>query len=104
MYEILFDVPPSEPKSLSRYWAGEEALKCKSTEIDCLLNGYPKILDIDIVLVKIEMRMISTSMPPNFTFEDLSKLILKSLYPNYLKLMQMAVTFPIGSVKCERSI
>ena len=62
----------------------DAALKCKSTEIDCLLNRYPKILDIDIVLVKIEMRMISTSLPPNFTFDDLSKLISKSLYPNLL--------------------
>ena len=50
------------------------------------------------------MRIILTSLPPNFTFEDLSKLISKSLYPNYFKFMKLALTFPIGSVKCKRSI
>ena len=92
------------PENLVLALAVNGALKCKSTEIDSLLNRYAKLLDIDIVLVKTEMRMVSTSLPPNFTFEDLSKLISKSLYPNYFKLLQLALTFPIGSVKCERSI
>ena len=57
--------------------AVDNALKFKFTEIDSLLNRYEKIIDIDIVLVKTEMRMISTPLPQNCTFEDLSKLILK---------------------------
>ena len=39
------------PENLELVLAVEGALKCKSTEIYCLLNRYQKILDIDIVIV-----------------------------------------------------
>ena len=38
------------------------------------------------------------------TFDDVIQRLSKQQYPNYYKLYQLALTIPVGSVSCERSI
>lgn len=45
----------------------------------------------------------STCGKNDFNLEKIKKCVLKDVYPNLFKLLQVAITLPISSATCERS-
>ena len=70
-----------------------------------LLRTYSKSLNIDseicIAEIKNVRRLIPDSKP---TLKSISAITTSNTYPNFFKLLQVAITLPIGSSTCERSI
>lgn len=79
---------------------------CNILNVQPLLDKYSNILHIDPHLVITEMKIFKESFDKQqvISSDEIIKRLSKQQYPNYYKLYQLALTLPVGSVKCERSI
>ena len=55
-------------------------------------------------LLAAEMSLAKVELNQNYSLDNIQTKVLQAKYPLYFKLLRLALTFPIGSVKCERSI
>jgi hypothetical protein len=86
--------------------AVDGVLNCESGRAAPLLEQYAELLHIDRQLVLVEMDVAKNLLPLGCLkpIDYLKSFVLPSSYPNFYKLLQVALAIPIGSSKCERSI
>uniref|UniRef100_A0A8C8SNW1 Uncharacterized protein n=1 Tax=Pelusios castaneus TaxID=367368 RepID=A0A8C8SNW1_9SAUR len=80
----------------------EAVLKCDPDGIDGLLSKYANALSINSELAHTEMKWIKMDLPA-ITLEGLKAAASTKLYPNFTKLLKLALTLPVGTATCERS-
>lgn len=68
-----------------------------------LILRYKNNIKIDCYILRAEMNLVKIQHQLDMQ-QPILLTVKKSLYPNYYKLLQLALTLPISSVKCERSI
>uniref|UniRef100_H3ARC9 DUF4371 domain-containing protein n=1 Tax=Latimeria chalumnae TaxID=7897 RepID=H3ARC9_LATCH len=73
-------------------------LACEPVAVDKMLEIYGKIIGINASLAKSEMQIAHRT-----TLENLRSTLTASEYPNFFKLVRLALTLPVGSVKSETS-
>ncbi len=84
--------------------ACDAVFKCEKVEIDHLLKKYAEPLCIHPLLVRVETdfaKASATVTPVAFT--NFQNTVKKGTYPNLYKLLQLALTLPVGSATSERS-
>lgn len=71
-----------------------------------LLDRYADVLNIDRQLALVEMNIAKNLLQPDCQepLNTLKSIVSSASYPNFFKLLQVALTIPVGSSKCERSI
>uniref|UniRef100_H3ADU5 TTF-type domain-containing protein n=1 Tax=Latimeria chalumnae TaxID=7897 RepID=H3ADU5_LATCH len=81
-------------------------LACEPVAVDKMLEIYRKIIGINASLAKSEMQIARTDIESRgqaVTLKNLRSMLTASEYPNFFKLVQLALTLPVGSVKSETS-
>uniref|UniRef100_H2ZUR4 HAT C-terminal dimerisation domain-containing protein n=1 Tax=Latimeria chalumnae TaxID=7897 RepID=H2ZUR4_LATCH len=81
-------------------------LACEPVVVDKMLEIYRKIIGINASLAKSEMQIAHTDIEPRgqaVTLKNLRSTLTASEYPNFFKLVQLALMLPVGSVKSEAS-
>ena len=76
---------------------------CDKNGVLPLLEKYAKPLKIHPVLLGAEMDLVKASSSTPVSLEHLKKTVTKDSYPNLYKMLQLALTLPIGSSTTERS-
>uniref|UniRef100_A0A2H8TJR3 Zinc finger MYM-type protein 1 n=1 Tax=Melanaphis sacchari TaxID=742174 RepID=A0A2H8TJR3_9HEMI len=72
------------------------------------IDHYKDLLDVNCYNLKSEITVVKnyltlTTGKDDISLEDLKTFIVKNVYPNIYKLLQVALTLPISSATCERS-
>jgi hAT family C-terminal dimerisation region len=80
----------------------DAVLHCKSDGIKALVDKYANILDINHQVLASEMELFS-STDNEITFDVIQKELTKDVYPQYYRMVQLALTLPVGSATAERS-
>lgn len=78
-------------------------LRCDKNGIEPLIQKYAQPLKINHSLVGAEMDLVKASTVGDVTREHLQKTVTKAIYPNLYKMLQLALTLPVGSATSERS-
>jgi len=80
----------------------DAVLHCKRDGIKALVDKYANILDIDHQVLASEMELFS-STDNEITFDVIQKELTEDVYPQYYRMVQLALTLPVGSATAERS-
>ena len=81
--------------------AVDAVIHCKSEGIQPLINQYGDILHINPRTLTAEMELFA-STDDKITIDNIQKELTKSTYPQYYKLVQLALTLPVGTATAER--
>lgn len=80
----------------------DAVLHCKRDGIKALVDKYANILHIDHQVLASEMELFS-STDSEITFDVIQKELTEDVYPQYYRMVQLALTLPVGSATAERS-
>ena len=80
----------------------DAVLHCDKDGIKPLVDKYANILDIDRQVLASEMELFS-STDNDITFDVIQHELTEDIYPQYYRMVQLALTLPVGSATAERS-
>ena len=110
---LFYPVLDTLIKELDRRFTGEAiqlaqacaaVFTCDKKGIEPLLEKYAQPLKIHPILVGSEMDVVKASCDTGVvSLDHLRKTVTKEGYPNLYKMLQLALTLPIGSATTERS-
>ena len=80
----------------------DAVLHCKSDGIKAFVGKYANILDINHQVLASEMELFS-STNDEITFDVIQMELTKDVHPQYYRMVQLALTLPVGSATAERS-
>ena len=88
--------------SLKTARAVDAVLQCDKDEIRPLVHQYAAILNINPQLLAAEMELFSGTNN-KITMEVIQKELTHDAYPQYYRMVQLALTLPVGTATAERS-
>lgn len=80
----------------------DAVLKCNADGALGLMKKYASTLSINIDLAHAEMTMVKMSTG-GMSLANLKTAALTGFYPNFAKLLKLALSLPVGTATCERS-
>ncbi|XP_030047161.1 uncharacterized protein LOC115461455 [Microcaecilia unicolor] len=92
------------PQSMEIAKSVDAVLKCDLEGSNGLLSKYASALSIHTKLAHAEMELIKNDLPnTDISLEALKAATSTHYYPNFTKLLKLALTLPVGTATCERS-
>ncbi|XP_030047652.1 uncharacterized protein LOC115461718 [Microcaecilia unicolor] len=92
------------PQSMEIAKSVDAVLKCDLEGSNGLLSKYASALSIHTKLAHAEMELIKNDLPnTEISLEALKAATSTHYYPNFTKLLKLALTLPVGTATCERS-
>ena len=82
--------------------AVDAVLRCDKEGITAIVDKYANILNINPQLLSSEMELFA-SMDTEVDINFIQKELTEDSYPQYYKMVQLALTLPVGSATAERS-
>lgn len=79
----------------------DAVLNCHKDGINALVDKYADILNINPQILASEMELFS-STENEITFDVIQKELTEDVYPQYYRMVQLALTLPVGSATAER--
>ncbi|KAL2096809.1 hypothetical protein ACEWY4_006016 [Coilia grayii] len=80
----------------------DAVLNCNADGASGLMKKYASTLSINIDLAHAEMSMVKMSTG-GVSLANLKTAALTGFYPNFTKLLKLALSLPVGTATCERS-
>jgi Domain of unknown function (DUF4371)/hAT family C-terminal dimerisation region/OTU-like cysteine protease len=80
----------------------DSVLCCNKDGIKALVDKYANILNISPQLLTAEMELFSCK-DSEISIDVIQKELTKEVYPHYYRMVQLALTLPVGSATAERS-
>jgi len=91
------------PEAMALSVACDAVLNCDKNGIGPLLSMYASSFKIHPQLVAAEMDLVKCAIASPITLKKLQDEVRKDRYPNFYRLLQLALTLPVGSATSERS-
>lgn len=80
----------------------DAVLQCDANGASGLIKQYASTLSINMDLAHAEMSMVKLSSG-GVSLANLKSAALTGFYPNFAKLLKLALSLPVGTATCERS-
>lgn len=81
----------------------DAVLNCDADGASGLMKQYASTLSINTDLAHAEMVMVKMSSGAATTLENLKAAALTGFYPNFTKVLKLALSLPVGTATCERT-